>query len=96
MRRVLFGIVWFFIFLFGSLMLGGAVVGAMAGHQAATASTNPPTTISGGYNAGYQAGHAAGQEFGRKYGTLFLLGSLLLAIGGSGFGILPGTQPRTK
>jgi hypothetical protein len=96
MRRVLFGIVWFFVFLFGGLMIGGAVVGGMAGHQSVTASANPPTTLSGGYNTGYEAGHSAGQEFGRKYGSLFLVGSLLLAVVGSAFGILPGTQQRTK
>jgi hypothetical protein len=94
MRRVLFGIVWFFIFAIGGLAVGGGIAGGVAGANDAADSKDPPTTFSEGYRRGSIAGHSAGQEFGRKYGRLIVLGSLLFAVGGSVFGILPGTKRR--
>ena len=94
MRRVIFAIVWFVIFAVGGLGIGGAIVGGAAGADAAAGSKTPPTTFSDGYRVGYNAGHSAGQELGRKYGGLILLVSLVLAVGGSALGILPGTRRR--
>ena len=93
MRKVLFGIVWFLVFWLGSLIVAGAIVGGLAGHQASVA--HPASTVSQGYDQGYAAGHAAGRALSKKYGSLFWIGSLIFAVGGSALGVLPGTQRRS-
>ena len=86
MRRFFFGLLWFLVFYFAGLAVGGGIAGALAGGQGAGTSASSPNTFSKGYTAG--------EEFGRKYGVFFLFGSLVLAVGGSALGILPGTKPK--
>ena len=94
MRRFFFGFLWFLVFNFGGLAIGGAIVGASAGQHAAETNVNRPKNFSQGYAVGYDAGQVAGEEFGHKYWGIFLLGSLILAVGGSVLGILPGTKRK--
>jgi hypothetical protein len=82
MKRVLMGIVWFIVLYLGVLIIGGAIVGALAG----AGQPNPQQAA--------QAGRLAGNDFGQTYGALILIGSLLVAIAGSVTGILPGTKKK--
>lgn len=97
MRRVLFGLLWFIVFWFGTLVLGGAVVGAIAGSRAAqmqSPSGSFREQFDKGYEAGHQAGRGAGEQFGRQYGTYVLIGALIITVTGTALGILPGTKRR--
>ncbi|HEX6592899.1 MAG TPA: hypothetical protein VF050_12960 [Moraxellaceae bacterium] len=78
MRKLGFGIVWFFALSMAALMAGGFVVGFQAGLQ-----------DTGNAQA---AGQAAGQAFGQKYGGIIFLSALVIATVGSIFGWLPGTR----
>jgi hypothetical protein len=88
MKRVFFGFVWFLILWFGTAMVGGMVVGGIAGSQVKAGSASE------GFEKGQAAGHQAGVEFGRKYGSMIVLGALVVSIGGTVAGILPGTRPK--
>ncbi|MET0332910.1 MAG: hypothetical protein ABW190_01460 [Rhizobacter sp.] len=90
MKRIFFGIVWFLVLGFGGLVLGGAVVGAMAGSQVNA------TNMSDGYTKGQQAGEVAGAEFGRKYAGVILIGALVISVVGTATGVLPGTKKKPK
>lgn len=90
MKRIVFGIVWFVVFWFGGLVIGGAVAGGIAGAKV------QPGSLSEGFDKGKEVGHAAGAEFGQKYGGHMLIGALVLAIGGTAFGVLPGTKKKPK
>ncbi len=82
-RRVLMGVVWFFVLWFLARIVLGAIVGASAGaHAAGTPS----------YTNGYNAGQAAALLFFQKYGLLVLLGALATAVAGTLSGFLPGTR----
>jgi hypothetical protein len=86
MKRVLFGVLWFLVFWFGSLMVLGGAIGFMAA-QHPQADGAPAQNFQQGYDQGYQAG----QRMGRKYGWIPLLAALLLAVAGTATGKLPGT-----
>lgn len=88
MKRYVFGVIWFIVFSFGGLFLGGAIVGGIAGAQVEAGG------ISEAAAKGHQAGHAAGAEFGRKYSGLIFLGALVLAVAGTATGVLPGTRKK--
>jgi hypothetical protein len=79
-RKICFGFVWFLILILGTLILGGGVVGAIAG-------VNDPANS-------FAAGQAAGQAFGQAYGGMIFLASLIIAVIGSIFGWLPGTKSK--
>lgn len=88
MKRILIAFVWFVVFGFGGLVLGGAVAGAIAGSQV------DATTFAEAGTKGEKAGRAAGAEFGRKYGGIVWLGALVLVIAGAATGVLPGTAKK--
>ncbi|TAJ91554.1 MAG: hypothetical protein EPO31_15270 [Gammaproteobacteria bacterium] len=90
MKRAAFGFLWFLVIWFGTLVIGGAVVGSAAG------SGMEATSMSEAFSKGQEAGAAAGAEFGRKYGGVIFLGALVISIGGTILGILPGTKSRKK
>lgn len=83
--RILFGIIWFFVF---SILIT-VVAGAIAGLTAAC-----PDGISA--EELYACSQAAGEALGSRYGNLFILGGLVLAIAGTLLQILPGTKKRKK
>jgi predicted phage tail protein len=93
MKRVAFGILWFFAFWLGAGMVGGGIAGVLA-----QAHTSPPVTaaqtFSEGYSRGYDVGKVAGREFGRRYGALILGGALVISIVGTATGFLPGTRRK--
>jgi hypothetical protein len=90
MKRVIFGILWFVVFVFGGFFLGGGISGGIAGSKVQA------TSISEGYPKGKEAGAVAGAEFGRKYGNAIFLGALVLSVVGTATGFLPGTKSRKK
>ncbi|MFG6413142.1 hypothetical protein ACG02S_04445 [Roseateles sp. DC23W] len=90
MKRTIFGIVWFVVFWFGSVIIGGAIAGGIAGAQV------KPSSLSEGFDLGKEAGHTAGAEFAQKYSSHLLIGALILAIGGTALGVLPGTKKKPK
>jgi hypothetical protein len=94
MRRFFFGFVWLLVFFFGEIILAGAIIGIPAANHARETAATQPKTLSEGYALGASAGHAAGYEFGKKYGTFVLWIPLILAVGGSVLGVLPGTKPK--
>jgi hypothetical protein len=95
MKRVAFGIVWFFVLWLGAGMVGGGIAGVLA-----QAHTSPPTaaakTFSEGYSRGYDVGRIAGREFGHRYGALILGGALVVSIAGTVTGFLPGTRRKAS
>ena len=91
MKPIAFGFLWFIVIWLTATAGAGAIVGIIAEHEAAT--TNNQTAT---FQQGYSIGHDAGARFGRKYGGVVLVGALGLAIGGTVFGILPGTRRRRK
>ena len=84
MRRIIFGIIWFFLIFFTISGLGGAIVGGIAGSK-----TRDPQQV-------YLAAQGAGYEFGKNFGGLILLTSLITAVAGSATGILPGTKKKNS
>ena len=88
MKRVAFGFVWFLVLWFGTLLLCGMIVGGIAGSKVKAGSASE------GFERGQVAGQQAGEEFGRKYGSVILLGALVISIGGTAAGILPGTRRK--
>ena len=87
MRRFLFGFLWFIVLTIGGFVGVGAVIGALA-----AARVEPLE----GFGRGYEAGRSAGEDFGRKYGALIPLGAIVISIGGSALGILPGTKRKPQ
>jgi predicted phage tail protein len=93
MKRIAFGIVWFFVFWLGAGMVGGGIAGVLAqAHTSQPVSAAP--TFSEGYSRGYDVGKVAGREFGRRYGALILGGALVVSIVGTATGFLPGTRRK--
>jgi predicted phage tail protein len=93
MKRIAFGIIWFFVFWLGAGMIGGGIAGILAqSHTSTPAAANQ--TFSEGYSRGYEVGQVAGREFGRKYGLLILGGALIVSIAGTVAGVLPGTRRK--
>jgi len=93
MRRFLFGFLWFIVLWVGSISVTGAVLGGIAGWRVAVG-PNPPSSASEGFRKSFDAGHSLGRDFGRKYRAPFALGALAISIGGTAFGILPGTKRK--
>ena len=89
MRRIAMGVVWFVVMYIGMSAVLGGIAGALASRDASATAGQPQSM-----QEGYETGRIAGQKMSRKYGPLVLLGSLALAIGGTAFGVLPGTKPR--
>jgi hypothetical protein len=87
-KRIVFGMIWFVVIWFGGLVLGGSIAGAIAGSQVKA------TNITDGYAKGQQVGQVAGAEFGQKYGVAIFIGALVLSIGGTAIGLLPGTKKK--
>ncbi len=83
MKRVLMGIVWFFVIWIAGSFLIGAIIGGIAGaHVSGTPS----------YSSGAEAGRTASTLFFQKYGTLVFLGTVAAAVAGTVTGFLPGTR----
>jgi hypothetical protein len=82
MKRLLMGVVWFLALWLGTRILGGAVVGALAGRD------------SGTFDTGYQAGNQASHLFNQRYGIWIFLAAFLVAAIGTLQGWLPGTGKR--
>lgn len=78
MKKLGFGIVWFLALSMGAIIVGGAIVGGMAGAE------NPENAQA--------AGEAAGQAFGEAYSGMIFLSAFIIAVLGSIFGLLPGTK----
>ncbi len=82
--RKFLGIVgWFFILFFGINIIGGAIVGGMAGAD-----------FGGDMEGAQRAGAEAGEAFALQYMEWILYGSAAIAVLGSIFGILPFTRHR--
>jgi hypothetical protein len=90
MKRFAFGVLWFLVVWFGMLIVGGAIAGGLAG------SNVDATSVTEAYSKGQEVGAVAGAEFGKKYSGIILLGALAISIGGTVFGVLPGTKSRKK
>ena len=86
MKRVLFGLIWFFAFSIGGL----AAMGAVAGYTAAR------TTNASNLADGVRVGESAGKDVGAKYGAAVILGALFLAAIGTAARVLPGTKGRVS
>ena len=86
MKRVLFGLIWFFAFAIG----GVATMGAVAGFTAAD------TAKASNFSEGVHAGDAIGRKVGAKYGGFVVLGALFLAAIGTAARVLPGTKGRVS
>ena len=84
MKRVLFGLIWFFAFSIGGLATMGAVTGYVAANRANASN----------FSEGFRAGDATGRHVGAKYGTVVILGALFLAAIGTAARVLPGTKGR--
>ncbi len=79
-KRISFGVVWWFVLYFVACFLVGAVAGAIAGAR-------DPENAS---VAGAQAGAAAVAS----YRSAIILGSAALAAVGTWSGVLPGTKRK--
>jgi hypothetical protein len=88
MKRIIFGVIWFFALFFGSFAVGGAIVGTIAG------SGIEATNMSERFAKAQQAGEAAGAKFGQEYGGVILAGALVVSVFGTVFGVLPGTKKK--
>jgi hypothetical protein len=96
MKRIIFGIIWFIVFWFGTLIIGSIIYG-LAGHGSELVNQSMNAANSDeAYDAGNKIGHAAGLEFSQKYGRIIRFSSLLLAVAGALTGVLPGTKPPKK
>jgi hypothetical protein len=80
MKRVLLGIVWFVVFYLGSCAAIGFIAGGVAG-------ANDPAHAA-------EAGRAAGQRVVKPAVPYLFGGSVLLAIFGTAYGVLPGTKKK--
>jgi len=74
-RKILVSLLWLIVLYFGVLTIGGMIVGGMVGVD------NPDNAA--------KAGRIAGEAFGLAYGLYILLGSAVIAIFGTVFGVLP-------
>lgn len=79
-KRVLLGIVWFFVIYVAVCAVTGGIAGGMAGAK------DP--------KHGSEAGAKAGAEAVERLGGYLLAGSLLLAVAGTWAGVLPGTRSK--
>jgi hypothetical protein len=86
MKRVLFGLIWFFAFSIGGI----AAMGAVAGYKSAN------TNQASNFADGVRVGEAAGRDVGAKYGAAVILGALFLAAVGTAARVLPGTKGRVR
>jgi general stress protein YciG len=82
MKRVLLGIVWFVVFYLGSCAAIGFVAGGIAG------ATDPAHAA--------EAGREAGQHIVKPLVPYLFGGSVLLAILGTVYGVLPGTKKKAS
>jgi hypothetical protein len=89
-RRLAMGCVWFVIFWLGLSVVGGGIAGAVSSRDL----VNSPGTAQEHFERGYQVGQAAGAEFHRRYGHVLTLMAVVLALGGTVTGVLPGTARR--
>lgn len=89
MKRIFFGILWFFAFGFGGITIGSGIAGGVAG------STIQATTPEARRQAA-DVGAFAGYQFGRNYAGFMFLGALVISIVGTATGVLPGTKSRKK
>jgi hypothetical protein len=84
MKRVRFGLIWFFAFSIGGLATMGAVAGYTAANKANASN----------FSEGVRVGDAAGRHVGAKYGAAVILGALFLTAIGTAARVLPGTKGR--
>ena len=82
MRRYAFGLLWFVLFTFVALMVGGMVVALNA----------CPETED--FSVGFDCGKMAAEQFKENYRLPIVAGVLLLSIIGTVTGVLPGTKKR--
>ena len=90
MKRLAFGVLWFLVFWFSTLIIGVVIVAFFAGYNIEA------STLADSISKGQSAGEVASAEFSETYGNIILLGALVLSIGGTILGVLPGTKPREK
>ena len=84
-KRTIFGLIWFFVIFIISYSIGGYFYIKTTG-----------IAISGGFQAGLEAGRAVRDAYQEAYIMYFVIGSLILAILGTGTGILPGTKKKSS
>lgn len=92
LKRIFLGFVWFIAIHVVSMSIGGAVAGGIAGGQASKLARS----VAESSKLGYEAGRAAGLKFRQENGTIVLIGSILLAVAGTYFGVLPGTKKKEE
>jgi hypothetical protein len=78
-KKVLFGLVWWVVLFIVARMIAGGIIGGIAG------SREPQNSVA--------AAVRETEEFFRKWNIVFLGASGAIALGGAGFGVLPGTRP---
>ena len=81
-KKIAFGVLWFIVLLVGISMVGGMLVGGIAGAQ-------DPSNAA-------QAGQLAGEKFGATYGPFIMLAALVISISGTIAGFLPGTKKSSN
>jgi hypothetical protein len=84
-RRVLVGILYFFVLYLGACIVAGAIAGGMAGSQ----HPNDPKGAA-------EAGARAGAEVVQNYRLYFLAGAFLIGFCGSLAGIMPGSRGKSQ
>ena len=93
MKKIAFGFLWFLIIWFGTVIVSGAIVGGVAGYSS-THNNGAERGTGARSDKASEAGRRAGAEFNSKYENIILLGTALLAIGGTIAGVFPGTKSR--
>ena len=86
MKRIVFAVIWFLVFYVGSLAVVGGVRGVLTYQESAPQGLTKDEVV--------QRISRENQAHGYKYSFVYFLGALVLSIGGTVSGILPGTKKR--
>ncbi len=107
-KKVFFGFVWFLVVLVGvhvgcALILGvifyvsgGADSVARAQQAKGEKRRDAVEAVQSAYEIGRRQGEETGRDFWRNYGLVLNLLPLIIAVGGTLTGVLPGTSSKSK
>jgi len=97
MKRIAFGVLWFLAFCFVASAAGSLAASTFADPAQASIVVQQATfwdEFAERFVAGFQNGNPAVRQFMAHYGASIFFGALLMALGGTAAGILPGTQSK--